>query len=247
MNKSMPDALPYSTQDDAIVDLHSQATLVQLVNEALRNSGSLLALSRSPLATSALVTPALVKDDVSPTAEERGIALRLLLRWAVERIAPAPCPYPFGVFRPLDDPTWRDPRWWRYTILRHRYLEPLHPDDFIGGRRFTDTLLGLTGISNADAFYDERNRAINEAAEWLRRQLLDGAYRDELQQLALQEALAPLEKQLQTSRMLAIAATFDDVFPREQLLELAGRESINRGESDVAPTRIHYNHNSRVQ
>ncbi len=236
----MPDALPYSTQNAAFVDLLSPATLAPLVNEALRNSGSLLALSRSPLANSTLVAPALVKDDVSPTAEERGMALRLLLHWAVERIAPGPSPYPFGVTRPLDDPTWRDPRWWRYTILRHRYLEPLHPDEFSGGR-FTDTLLGLTGISSADAFYDERNRAINDVAAWLRRQLLEGVYSGELQQLAIREALAPLDKHPKAGRLLAIAATFGDVFPRTQLLALAQREGIDRAAAvldDVVAMRL---------
>jgi tetratricopeptide (TPR) repeat protein len=222
----MLDSPPYSTQPDAFVDLLAPTTLLPLVNDALRTCQSLLALSRSPLANSPLVTPALVKDDVSPTAEERGGALWLALRWAIDKLAPAPATYPFGVFRPLDDPTWRDPRWWRYTILRHRYLEPLHPDEFTGGGRFTETLLALTGISSADVFYDERNRALGEVAEWLRRQLLENAWRDELQQLALQEALAPLEKQPQMRRLLAIAAAFDAVFPREQLLDLAARETL---------------------
>ncbi len=222
----MPDLLLYSTQHDTIVDLLAPTTLLPLVSDALRTCQSLLALSRSPLANSPLVKPALVKDDVSPTAEERGGALRLVLRWSVEKLAPSPAPYPFGVFRPFDDPTWRDPRWWRYTILRHRYLEPLHPDDFTGGGRFTETLLSLTGISSADAFYDERNRAIGEAVEWLRRQLVEGAWSREIQQLALQETLAPLEKQLALRRLLAIATAFDEVFPREQLLALARREDI---------------------
>lgn len=173
-----------------------------------------------------MITPALVKDNVSPTAEERGGALRLVLRWSVEKLAPSPAPYPFGAFRPFDDPTWRDPRWWRYTILRHRYLEPLHPDEFTGGGRFTETLLALTGISSADAFYDERNRAIGEVGEWLRRQLVEGAWSGEIQQLALQYALAPLERQSSLRRILAIAAAFDDVFPREQLLALARREGV---------------------
>lgn len=227
----MLDLPPYSTQPDAFVDLLAPATLLPLVNDALRTCQSLLALSRSPLANSPLVTPALVKDDVSPTAEERGSALRLALRWAVEKLAPAPATYPFGVFRPFDDPTWRDPRWWRYTILRHRYLEPLHPDDFTGGGRFTETLLALTGISSADAFYDERNRAIGEVSEWLRRQLLEAAWRNEIQQLALQETLAPLERQPSLRRILTIAATFDEVFPREQLLDLARHEGIPRADA----------------
>ena len=132
--------------------------LLQQVNEAFKTCNSLLALSRSPLAASALVTPALVLDNVTPTPDERGRALRIVLQWGIEQLAPAPAQFPFDVFRPWDDPTWREPRWWRYNILRHRYLEPLHPDDFVAGGRFTDTLLNLTGISTADALFDERNR-----------------------------------------------------------------------------------------
>ena len=120
---------------------------------------------------------------------------------------------PFGSFRPLDDPTWRDPLWWRYNILRHRYIEPLHPDDFIQGGRFTETLLALTGISNSDAFFDERTRAIAAVAERLRQQFIDARASDELLQLALHEALLPLETQGQASRLLGVAAIFDDVFP----------------------------------
>ncbi|HHW87602.1 MAG TPA: tetratricopeptide repeat protein [Chloroflexi bacterium] len=227
----MPNSSFHSTQHNAFVDLLAPTTWLPLVNDALRTCQSLLALSRSPLANSPVVAPALVKDDVSPTAEERGGALRLVLRWAVEKLAPSPAPYPFGVFRPFDDPTWRDPRWWRYTILRHRYLEPLHPDDFTGGGRFTETLLALTGISSADAFYDERNRAIGELSEWLRRQLLEGAWSREIQQLALQEALAPLAKQPALRRLLAIATAFEEVFPREQLLALARREGLAQADA----------------
>ena len=78
--------------------------------------------------------------------------------------------------------------------------------------------------------YYERNRAINEAAEWLRRQWLENAYHDELQQMAVLETLAPLERQPQAQRLLAIAAAFDEVFPREQLLDLAQREGLDRAD-----------------
>ena len=90
------------------------------VNEAFKQYQSVLALSRSPLAASDLVAPALVLDEVTPMAEERGRGLRIVLQWAVAQLAPAAPHYPLGEARPLDDPTWRDPRWWRYNILRHR-------------------------------------------------------------------------------------------------------------------------------
>ncbi|MCB0063441.1 MAG: tetratricopeptide repeat protein [Caldilineaceae bacterium] len=209
--------------------LLSETSLTQLVNSAFRNYQSTLALSRSPLANSALVTPTLVLDDVSPTAEERGRGLRLVLRWAVDQIAPHKPPHALGEFRPFDDPTWSDPLWWRYNILRHRYIEPLHPDDFIGGR-YTETLMALTGITSSDTFFDERNRAIQEVAERLRQQIIDGAGNQTLQQMAQAEALQLLERREDAARLLGIAAIFDDIFPRSLLLTMAGEEQIQRAE-----------------
>ncbi|MEZ4870513.1 MAG: tetratricopeptide repeat protein [Caldilineaceae bacterium] len=204
----------------------AQSEFTQLVNSALKNYQSTLALARSPLADSALVTPLLVLDDVSPTADERGHALRLILQWAVARLAPAPVAYPLGVFRPYDDPTWRDPLWWRYNILRHRYLEPLHPDDFLEGGRFTETLVALTGIPSSDTFFDERNRAIREVVQRLQQQLTEGTATAELQQLALEEMMRPLRTQPHAHALLGVAASFDDVFPRAWLLQMAEREQL---------------------
>lgn len=209
-----------------MLGLLSDLSFTQLVNEALRTYQSTLALSRSPLANSSLVTPTLVKDEASPTAEERGHGLRLVLQWAVNQLAPTPPAYPLGVYRPLDDETWRDPRWWRYTILRHRYLEPLHPDDFVDGGRYTESLLALTGISGPDAFFDERNRAVRAVAEQLRQQLIDGSASASLQRLALQEVITPLEKKREAAQVLGIAATFDEIFPRSLLVEMCKQEQI---------------------
>lgn len=213
-----------------MIGVLSDMSFTQLVNDALRNYQSTLALSRSALANSPLVTPTLVKDEASATADERGHGLRLVLQWAVSRLAPGAPAYTIGEYRPLDDPTWRDPRWWQYNILRHRYLEPLHPDDFVDGGRYTESLLALTGISSPDAFFDERNRAIRAVAERLRQQLIDGQGNPELQRLALQEALLPLEKQAEATRLLGIAATFDEIFPRMLLLEMAEEEQIERAD-----------------
>lgn len=204
----------------------SLAEFTPLVNTALKNYQSTLALARSPLADSALVTPLLVLDDLSPTADERGQALRLMLQWAVNRLAPGSITYPPGAYRPYDDPTWRDPLWWRYNILRHRYLEPLHPDEFVEGGRTTETLLALLGISSTDAFFDERNRAVRAAAERLQQQLRDGGANTELRQLALEEAYRPLQLQPEARALLEMAATFDDVFARTLLLHLADQEQL---------------------
>ena len=210
--------------------LLSDSSFTQLVNEAFRNYPSTLALSRSPLANSPLVTPALLLDEASPTAEERGRGLRLLLRWAVEQIAPAPVRYGLGEFRPFDDPSWSDPRWWRYNILRHRYLEPLHPDDFIAGGRFTETLMALTGITSSDTFFDERNRAIQAVADRLRQQLIDNAANQALQQLALAEIERLLDGQESAAHLLGIAATFAEIFERSILLEMATDEQLAANE-----------------
>lgn len=207
---------------------------IRQVNAAFKNYQSTLALSRSPLANSALVTPALVRDTVSPTADERGGALRLVLRWAVTRLAPEPPAYPLDVPRPYSDPTWRDPHWWRYTILRHRYLEPLHPDAFIAGGRYTETLIALTGIPTVDSFFDERNRAVREVAAWLLQQRSTGSADDTIAQMALQEALSQLQQRPHERHLLALAATFTGVFPRSFLLALAVAEHVPHPEATLA-------------
>ncbi|RME63644.1 MAG: hypothetical protein D6790_04390, partial [Caldilineae bacterium] len=204
----------------------TQSTFTQLVNTAFKTYHSLLALSRSPLASSALVEPALVLDNVSPSPEERGQALRLVLRWAVSRLAPVRPTYPLGVHRPLDDPTWRDPLWWRYNLLRHRYLEPIHPDDFVEGGRYTETLMALTGIPTQDVFFDERNRAVREIAAILWQQFMEGQANEVLRSLALTEALTPLERHPDLLALLGVASTFDQVFPRALLLRMATGEAL---------------------
>lgn len=212
-----------------MLSAESQATerqFAELVNEAYKSYASILALSRSPLAHSSLVTPVLVFDPLTPTPEERGRGLQLLLCWALEKTAPASIAYPLGVFRPWNDPTWRDPAWWRYTILRHRYVEPLHPDDFVEGGRYTETLLALTGIPNTDAFFAERNRAIREAASILQQQMESNAAGDELQQRMLTLVYTPLLHRPEMAQLLKIAAVIEGVFPRTLLTMLAEAEQM---------------------
>ncbi|MEZ4830406.1 MAG: tetratricopeptide repeat protein [Caldilineaceae bacterium] len=214
-------------------DQVTQASLVRWVNLAFKHCHSILSLSRLSLANSPLIVPALVLDPVSPTADERGRAVRLLLRWAVTQLAPGPVQYPIDSERPLDDPTWRDPLWWRYNILRHRYLEPLHPDEFIDGGRFTETLLALTGIPSPDTFFQERNRGVREVAERLWQQLADGAGNRALQEMALDDTYRPLRAHPTAQALLGIASTFDDVFPRRLLLSLAAEERLTDAEAGL--------------
>lgn len=207
------------------------ATVYQLANDAIKQCHSVLALSRSPLAATPLIAPALVLDELSPTADERGRALRVVLNWAVAQLAPSAIAYPAGVFRPWDDPTWRDPHWWRYNILRHRYLEPLPPDDFVEGGRYMETLLALTGISSIDTLYDERNRAVRSVAEILQQQMATRAADAELQRMALVEVLGPLAGEPVARTLLSMAAIFDDIFPRVLLLQMADDEGVTEATS----------------
>ncbi len=204
----------------------TERQLTRAVSDAFKQYHNVLLLSRSPLADSTLVTPTLVCDEVSPTADERGNGLRLILRWAVECLAPGAIVYPFGRERPYDDPTWIQPAWWRYNILRHRYIEPLHPDEFVEGGRYTETLMALTGIPSQDAFFDERNRAIRDVGHWLRGQAADGAATAMLQQQALDALYQPLEALPVAKHILGIAATFTDVFSRSLLADIAKSEAI---------------------
>lgn len=220
------DGLSQAAVPNHILHGLSETEWTQMVNVAFKNYHSLLTLSRSPLANASLVTPLLIIDQVSAPAGERGRALRLLLQWAVEQLVPHTSAYPMGCERPFDDPNWQDPRWWGYNILRHRYLEPLHPDDFVEGGRFTETLMALTGIPSTDIFYDERNQAIHDVAQRLRQQYLDGAADEMLQQLALDEVYRPLQSRPTALALLGIASTFSDVFPRALLLEIAAWERL---------------------
>lgn len=201
---------------------------IRLVNEAFKNYDSLVELSHSPLALSDLVRPALVLDEVAPTADERGRALRILLRWAVNRLAPAPPRYPLDVPRPFDDPTWMDPLWWHYNLLRHRYLEPLRPDELalLGAGGFTDALLNLTGIANADSLFEERKRAVRQVALLLQRQDRGREADAELRRLAVEGYCRPLRSTPPAYDLLALAATFRGPTPAAWLLGLAAAEPI---------------------
>ena len=206
--------------------------LVSYLRDAMRQFHNVLMLSRSPLADSLLMTAALVLDDVSPTADERGQALQMVIRWAVAQSAPGPVAFPLGTPRPYDDPTWLQPEWWRYNILRHRYLEPLHPDEFVEGARITETLIALTGMPNRDTYFAERNRAILDLGQWIRTQEPNQEAGEQLRQLSLARVYAPLNRHPDATQILAIASTFGDVIPHDLLLEL-GRTEIGAAAADA--------------
>ncbi len=205
----------------------SAAELTAELSQAFRHYHSLLDLSRSPLAHTTLVEPALVRDALAPTADERGRALRIALRWAVNRLAPAPLPpYPPD----FADPFWRDPHWRSFIILHYRYVQPLSADDIedLGCDTLNEALLNLTGLVSERNLFDERNRAISQAAELLREQLIHRASDDELRRMAVEEICQSLQASPQAFALLELAATFRGAFLREWLLQLAKQERLPR-------------------
>jgi serine/threonine protein kinase/tetratricopeptide (TPR) repeat protein len=199
------------------------------IKTAFQGYSSLLELAQSPLAHSPLIAPTLILNvlpDEQITADARGRALRIVLRWAVNRLAPAPPRYPMGTHRPADDPTWQNPLWWKYNILRHRYVEPLHPDGFPEGYKLVGTLIARMGLSSRDCFYTERDRAIDDVAILLREQITRRQCDAELQRLAAKELYYSLKNDTIAQDLLGIAATLRDVFPRSLLIDMASRENI---------------------
>ncbi len=205
----------------------SEAEFIRLVAAAYRNFDSLLELARSPLSLGGLIAPALVLDESSPTPDDRGRALRVLLRWAVNRMAPGMPRFPLGHERSFIDPTWHEPLWWRYNLLRHTYIEPLHPD-LLEGITLDDKLLELTGIDCEERLIEERSRAVHEAALLIQEHLLPGRAAqqtdDELRRNAIEDYLQEAPQPARS--LLDVAATFRWVFRRSLLVEIANNEQI---------------------
>ena len=173
-------------------------------------------------------------DAASPTADDRGRALRVVLRWAVNRLAPGPtahqaAPHDFAA------PFWSDPRWRGYIILYYRYLQPLSTDDLedLGCGTLTQALLNLTGIASEHNLFDERNRAIHQTAAWLREQLVQHTSDDEMRRLAVEEVCQSLQPSSTAYAVLELAATFRGAFPRGWLLEMAHKERLTQAAAVV--------------
>ncbi len=206
----------------------SEEQFVRLINTAFKSYDSLLDLARLPLAHMDLIKPALVLDEFAPTLDERGRAVRTVLQWAVNGLSPAPPICPLGRERPFDDPTWTDPLWWGYNILRHRYLEPLAPDarEVLGSGGFTEALIALTGISTPDRFFEERNRAIREVSRLLYEQYEARRYSADIQRLAVDKVVQALKTHPPAWRLAELSAIFKGGFPRPLLLDLASAEDL---------------------
>ena len=201
------------------------------VKEAFQNYHDLVELVRSPLADAALIGPALINGADDPPPDERGRALRVVLRWAAARLAPGPLPYLADERPARTHPIWQDRQWWRYLILRYAYLEPFESYELDDGFRTTGTLIALLGFPNDDAFYAERDRALREVAFLLREQVLHRRSDAELAQLAVESLLHALGKRGQS--LLAVAAVFRGPFPRDWLVEMARQEEAWPGASTL--------------
>lgn len=209
------------------------AEFLSHVVAAFQNSTSELALSRSPLAHGLLVEPGLVLDDQHPAPDAIGEALRFSLMWAVEQLAPSPPAYPFGVERPMDDATLRDPAWTQYNLLRHRYLEPFHPRDFVESELYAETLIALLGLPSHLAYFDARERGMMAAAGWLLQQRDEGVGSARIREMALDAIEASLEDQPAARAMLGIASVFRGVFPVRTLHALAVEENVRYPERAI--------------
>jgi len=137
--------------DEPLLNMTS-SELFGVVKDAFRHAHDLLVLIASPLADCSLTAAAVVPDDAPLEPADRGRAVQHVLRWTLNRLAPSPPAYSVGACRPLSDPTWTQPVWWRYNILRHRYIEPLTPDKDAGEDLPLYALLRRTGISNRQRY-----------------------------------------------------------------------------------------------
>lgn len=192
-------------------------TLVQYVSDAFANFGNSLLLSQSPLAVPEIIQSALILDSDSLAEDEKGLALQVVLRWSVLQLAPIPTSAANSAERSFDDPTWMSPLWWRFNILHHLYIDPLHPDQFLQDQKRVNSLISLMGIPSMDIFYDERKRGIREVADrliWL-------ANSDNVKpigRLMVETLIAPLWKESQT--LLGDAAMFREAFQLSWLKEI---------------------------
>ena len=83
----------------------------------------------------------------------------------------------------------------------------------------TQALLNLTGIASEHNLFDERNRAIHQAAAWLCEQLIQHTSDDDIRRLAVEEVCQSLRPSSTAYAVLELAAIFRGAFPRGWLLE----------------------------
>jgi len=204
----------------------SDHELCRIVSWAFAHCRSPAALADSPLAASALCAAAAVSAAVPLARQDIGRAVRAVLQWTVDRIAPGSVRYPFHTRRPGDDPAWIQPAWAFYNILRHRYLEPLPRIQAGEGCGPVEQLLRQMGIQSKKRFFALRREALREAAEIIRHALRGQIQWNDLPEIAMAEYMSPLRRRPECRRLLNIAALFSSFTPVELLKNLAQAERI---------------------
>ncbi len=165
-----------------------------------RDPFGLVQLARSPLAETRLVTDCFFADE-RPTSTIRGLALRAVLSWAVDRL------------KPHGEPDWVDYRWRHYLVLHYPYIA--------GSKSFRE-LASLMSVGEK-AVFDSRQRALTAVAQLLVDELahpVDQAGRQQAVALARYNRLAKAEQTL--LRILAIFRYPIPINFAHQLLVQAG-------------------------
>jgi len=212
----------------------SERDLVQLISEAFDRIGNTRWLSESPLAACSLTAAAVVPDDMPQDQLDLGRAVRAVLIWTLNRLAPTPHAYPLGEPRPASDASWRQPRWLMYNVLRHRYLDPAEHPDLDGNAGAVEHILRLTGIATRHRLNALRLRALRRAAGFVRQALLEQTGQAEVQRAAMDEFCQPLGQRPASRSLLEMAGVFRGEFPRALLAEMTAREGIQDIDSHIA-------------
>lgn len=200
----------------------AQLKIVTRLFEACRHVST---LTESPFLNTEWIEKAHISVEFSDF-NEKAKTLLTAVQWVVDQVAPDRVKHPFGTARPADDPTWTDPRWWSYSLLRHRYIEPILPDDYFEGTQLTGTLIALTGIQGRSAYYTELNRALGQTASIIRRELLHPQSSRIIQRRMLARMTAALGSVPSALTVLGMASVFFRAFSRQLLQDMAESESI---------------------
>ena len=211
-------------QTQLLLNLSSRQFMNQ-VKDLLRHFLSPHQLMESPFLQTELIWQAGIWGEYAREMD-RVRTLQAVLRWTVAQLAPHHCDYAIGAYRPPDDPTWCNPAWWSYNLLRHKYLEPVPPDEFFEGSGRRETLCALTGIPSRSVYYSELNRAVQTIARILRNELTDPQASRTIQRQLLSGMLETLKKKPASLSILGVAATFTKAFPRRLLQEMVESERI---------------------
>ena len=203
----------------------TDAELLPLVRQTLSQINNVVWLAGCPLAWSAAAEAAVVPDDLPLNPIDRGRALRRAIGWAVDDQAPGPLP--------AGESTWRDPRWWRYHLLRHGYIDPIDPVDPSRTIGLTDALMARACIPDRDRLHAVQYRALRHVIRFFRLAEEGALPLATRTAAALAELCAPLRRQPHACRLLGLAATFRVPVPRRDLLEMAREENIQHTEQHL--------------